>query len=528
MPTKPMPPRPRLDRFKQEARRLMRDRAAADPQACQRLREFHPRLGEAADAAIAGADLGWSDALLAIAREYGFASWPRLKARIEGQPGRSEGLPHHERIEDRDFRRAVDLIDDGEAAGLAAHLAAHSGLATRRVEFEGGNYFRNPGLLCFVAENPIRRNRLPPNIVELARIVLDAGASRDREALDETLMLVSSGQVAREAGSQIALIDLLCGYGADPEAAMAAAAVHGEFEAVQALLRRGARLSLPVAAALGLDGDAHRLLGGASPAERHFALALAAQHGRAGIVRMLLDSGEDPSRYAPPGGHSHATPLHQAVWGGHEEVVRLLVERGARLDLRDAMHQATPLDWAEYAKQPAIAGYLREAEAALRRRSGDSAGARPLLVQAVAAAREAGDRARLGDLLARLGQIERDLGDVAAALACYSEAAAIARESGAALTLAHRLRHIGDIHLDAGQIEPAERFCEEALAIYRGRDDSPAGDLANAVRPMALLREKQGRREEARSLWAEARELYERAGVAVGAAESAARLSAPG
>jgi len=39
--------------------------------------------------------------------------------------------------------------------------------------------------------------------------------------------------------------------------------------------------------------------------------------------------------------------------------VKLLVERGARLDLRDTVHQATPMGWAEYCKQPAIAGYLR-------------------------------------------------------------------------------------------------------------------------------------------------------------------------
>jgi len=526
MPTKPMPPRPSLDRFKAEARRLMRDRAAADPQACQRLREFHPRLAEATDPAIAAADLGWSDALLTIAREYGFASWPRLKARVEGPSRPGEWVPHHERIEDPVFRRAVELIDDGDAAGLAAHLAAHPGLATCRVAFEGGNYFRNPGLICFVAENPVRNDSLPPNIVEIARIVLDAGASRDQAALNETLMLVSSGRVAREAGAQIALIDLLCGYGAKPDEAAVAAAAHGEFEAAQALLHNGARLTLPVAAALGLDADAHRLLDSASAAERHLALALAAQHGRAGILRLLLDAGEDPSRYNPPGAHSHSTPLHQAVWGGHDEAVRLLVERGARLDLRDSIHQATPIEWAEYGKRSGIAGYLREAEAARRRGAGDSAGARPLLVRAVALAREKGDETRLGHLLARLGQIERDLGNAAAAIDCYSEAAAIARENGSPLQLAHRLRHIGDILLDAGEPEAAEPFFEEALAIYRGCADTPPLDLANAVRPLALLRERQGRAEEAKALWAEARLLYDQAGIGAGASESAARLAA--
>jgi ankyrin repeat protein len=63
---------------------------------------------------------------------------------------------------------------------------------------------------------------------------------------------------------------------------------------------------------------------------------------------MLLDAGEDPNRYNLEGNHAHATPLHQAVLGGHEAVVRLLIERGARLDTRDAIWQGTPLGWAMY------------------------------------------------------------------------------------------------------------------------------------------------------------------------------------
>ena len=40
--------------------------------------------------------------------------------------------------------------------------------------FEGGNYFRNPTLLEFIAENPIRRGTLPENIAEVAKVILDA------------------------------------------------------------------------------------------------------------------------------------------------------------------------------------------------------------------------------------------------------------------------------------------------------------------------------------------------------------------
>jgi ankyrin repeat protein len=114
-----------------------------------------------------------------------------------------------------------------------------------------------------------------------------------------------------------------------------------------------------VAAALGRIDDARRLLPGASRQDRHLALTLAADFGRAEIVQLLLDAGEDPNRYNPVGGHSHTTPLHQAAGAGHTEVVRLLVERGARLDLKDLLWPATPADWARHAGKAEIEGYLR-------------------------------------------------------------------------------------------------------------------------------------------------------------------------
>jgi len=101
------------------------------------------------------------------------------------------------------------------------------------------------------------------------------------------------------------------------------------------------------------------LLPAAGGEDRHRALALAAQHGHADIVRLLLDAGEDPNRYNPDGNHAHSTPLHQAVLAGHDAVVRLLVERGARLDIQDTIYHGTALGWAIYGGQTEIQKYLR-------------------------------------------------------------------------------------------------------------------------------------------------------------------------
>ena len=259
MPVKRLPPNPSLDHLKHQAKDLIKEHRGRDPGAVQRLREFHPRFLNANDAAILAGSLKLSDGLLAIAREHGFRSWARLKAHIE-KPTHADSLDlkHHERIGDRVFRRAVDLLDSGDVEGLRAHLEEYPRLTRKRVVFEGGNYFQNPTLLEFVAENPVRHGVLPANIVAVTSVILEAGV--EPAALNEALGLVSTGRVPRECHVQVPLIDLLCDWGADPTTAVQAAVLLQEIEAVQALIKRGARINFAVAAGLGRMADFMRLL----------------------------------------------------------------------------------------------------------------------------------------------------------------------------------------------------------------------------------------------------------------------------
>ncbi len=374
MPVKPLPPHPHLAHLKSQAKDVLQSRAAYDPQVAQRIREFHPRFQGCTDTAIFDAPFRLSDAQLTIARERGFASWARLKRHIE-QPTQADrlDLSHHERIEDPAFRHAVDLLDQGDVVSLRAHLNAHPHLVRAHVTFEGGNYFRHPTLLAFVAENPIRHGTLPANIVDVAKVILDAGAHADPATVNEALELVSSGCVPRQCQVQIPLIDLLCAYGAEPTSALLVALEYEEREAVDALLRNGARVDMISAAGLGRTEDVRRLLPTSTGEERHGTLALASQYGHADIVRMLLDAGEDPSRYNPVGLHAHSTPLHQAALHGHDPVVRLLVEHGARLDVQDTIWHSTPADWAQHGGQSAITEYF-QAQEALGQRGGPPTG----------------------------------------------------------------------------------------------------------------------------------------------------------
>jgi hypothetical protein len=370
MPVRQLPSHPNLDHLKHQAKDLRKAHAARTLAAAQLIREFHPRFSGFADADLFAAEFKLSDAQLTIAREHGFLSWTRLKRRIEKPvPADRLDLPHHERLADPDFRRAVDLIDAGDADGLRAHLRQHPGLARQHVVFEGMNYFHNPSLLEFIAENPIRHNNMPENIVAVTEVILEAGPkpSVDLEALNVTLALVATGSVPEASGKQIPLIDLLCEWGADPGSAIHAAALHGSLQAVQALIRRGAKVDLPIAA-LGDAGEFKRMLTGASAEERHLALAIAAQYCRVEIVRILLDAGEDPNRYNPVGGHSHCTPLHQAAGYGTLELVKLLVERGARADIKDVLWKAAPAGWAHHVGRTEMEDYLRPLEEAAAKR----------------------------------------------------------------------------------------------------------------------------------------------------------------
>ncbi|HTS36154.1 MAG TPA: ankyrin repeat domain-containing protein [Candidatus Solibacter sp.] len=366
MPVKPLPPNPDLNQLKYQAKDLRKAHAARDRAAAQRLREFHPRMHQASDDEIFEAKLSLSDAQLAIARERGFPSWARLKRRVEKpKPADRLDLPHHERIEDADFRRAVDLIDAGDVAGLRAHLKQHPKLSRQHVIFEGMNYFHNPSLLEFVAENPIRRGELPANIVDVARVILEDAVLNggvERKSLQDALALSATGSVPQQCGVQNGLIELFCDYGADPQSELQAAALHGSLGAVATLLSRGAKLDMPVAAALGRIDDVRRMLSSAGADERHLTFAMSTQYGRIEIVRLLLDAGEDPNRYNPVRGHSHSTPLHQAAGYGPMELVQLLVERGARPNIKDIMWQGTPADWARHMGRTEIEKYLREKE----------------------------------------------------------------------------------------------------------------------------------------------------------------------
>jgi len=272
------------------------------------------------------------------------------------------------------FRQAVDAIDAGDADRLEKILDAHPQLAGERLRSPGSwlrdqigcaldSFFKDPYLLWFVSEDAVRNNSLPKNIALIAGIIIQKAksekASSLQEQLDYALKLVSWSWVARECNVQLVLMNLLINEGALIDGISDEALVNGNFAAAEYLLDRGAKPSLPTSLCLQRWKEADELAKSAAPEQKQLCLVLAALNGKAKAVARVIGYGQidvnKPSEHL----YSHATALHHAVWSGSMETVKVLVEAGARLDIKDTIYDGTPLGWAEYGKKNDIAHYLK-------------------------------------------------------------------------------------------------------------------------------------------------------------------------
>ena len=93
MQQKQLPPNPSLEHLKSQAKQLLKAHKEGSVDALQRIRSFFPKLSDATDTEIQQAAFGLQDAQLTLAREYGFASWTRLKQEVSHQQQIAAGTP---------------------------------------------------------------------------------------------------------------------------------------------------------------------------------------------------------------------------------------------------------------------------------------------------------------------------------------------------------------------------------------------------------------------------------------------------
>ena len=262
-------------------------------------------------------------------------------------------------IRDPQFRAAVRAIHAGDEMILRALLDAHPDLLRRRAvepDCYPRDYFRDPKLFWFIANNPTLMKEVPNNIAAIGRIMIALGVTQ--ADLDTTLELIMTAGHALGGGHQAELIALLleAGAKATPKAIVATLA-HWGLEPIELLLARGARMTAAMAAAMGRTAELARLLPRASAERRQEALGLAVINRQIEAARLCLDAGSDPNAFLPV--HSHSTPLHQAAVNNDVGMLRLLVERGASTEVRDTLWNGTPLGWAVHNKRVDAETYLR-------------------------------------------------------------------------------------------------------------------------------------------------------------------------
>lgn len=85
MAVQQLPPQPSLKSLRNQAKQLLHGHRAGRRDACERLLAMHPRLAGLSTAAVQEEDLALADALLVVAREYGFDSWPKLTEAVFAQ-----------------------------------------------------------------------------------------------------------------------------------------------------------------------------------------------------------------------------------------------------------------------------------------------------------------------------------------------------------------------------------------------------------------------------------------------------------
>ncbi len=146
------------------------------------------------------------------------------------------------------------------------------------------------------------------------------------------------------------------------------------------------------------------------------------------------------------------------------------------------------------------------------------------LTTAVAMCRDRGSPVSHAQAVHLLANVELDLGHEDRARSLWEEAISILRRTDDVLQLAHKVRHLGDLHRHCGRLDDAEACYSEALTLYREHDGPGSLDFANAVRRMAILKDRQGDPVQSLALWRETRDLYAAVNMAPGIEEAESQI----
>jgi ankyrin repeat protein len=244
------------------------------------------------------------------------------------------------------FEQAVDAVVAGDVDMLTRLLRAKPELAKARSARP-----HRCTLLLYVGANGVEheRQKTPPNVLDVAKILLDAGSEVDAEADlygggATTLGLAATSIHPMRAGVQNELLQLLIEHGADINHPQGGGNGHGivigclengRGNSAEFLAGAGAKMDLEGAAGVGRlalvrgyfdEGGRLRDVEDGRQLQRGFLWAC--EYGRNDVVEFLLDRGADLNEMVD----TSETGLHWSVIGGQVSTIELLLRRGADLE----------------------------------------------------------------------------------------------------------------------------------------------------------------------------------------------------
>jgi ankyrin repeat protein len=343
MESRELPLHPNLDQYKKQAKDLLKAVQAEDPKAIQRIRQFHPRGSELSKPSL-------SDAQLVLAREHSFESWPKFSKYVHELGQTNSAFAQ--------FECAADAVINGDATTLEKILRQNPELVQARSPRE-----HRSTLLHYVSANGVEdyRQRTSNNAVEIATILLDAGAAVDAVAdaygKGTALGLTATSIHPLRAGVLIPLLELLLARGASVDGApggwnpVNACLANGRKLGSEFLANRGAKLDLEGAAGVGRielvktffneDGSLNHK---ATKTQMESGFIWASEYGRAEVADFLLKMGVDKKTYR----QFKLTGLHWAAASGDINTVKALLKHGAPLEAKNVWG-GTPLGSAIWA-----------------------------------------------------------------------------------------------------------------------------------------------------------------------------------
>jgi len=359
-PASSLPARPSLEQLRKQAKELLRGYRAGDRSVVERVQAQHHR-------AISAKRVALAEVQLVLAREYGFASWAKLKHHVESLQRPAD---FDEPLWGRDTWPFLASVYRGDEVAVRQMLASDPSLA--RAEYA----YLQP------LHYAVRGGR-----IEMVRLLLDAGAdplaegwsgkfgdeirddtplarARDRE-LDEIVVLLeaAAGSAPRSIsaertapttperkledemmrichrGDVAAALEMIERHPGIAQAGLYEAVHQNHSELVRILLERGAKATTPWRWACWYTPLMH---------------SLRYSRPRYDIAQLLVDHGVDPNETNGMG----MTTLHIVAGQGTIDAACWLLDHGADIHARDREFNSTPLAWAARAGREEMARFL--------------------------------------------------------------------------------------------------------------------------------------------------------------------------